>query len=78
MDHEDVNAWGQQALEAMVTGDDDRARVAAWSAHLTAFLQAARGILGVDDKPAKLPAVRSTGKFEPDYYPRRDERFAMR
>ncbi len=78
VDHEDINAWGQQAVQAVVATDEDRARAEAWQDHLRQYLQAAGGIAGLDEKPAQLPASRVTGPFRPDFYPRRDERFAMR
>jgi hypothetical protein len=78
LDHEDINAWGQQAVQAIIETDDDRARMAAWKTHLAAYLHVASSIGGVDEKPAQLPTSRSTGTFKPDYYPQRDERFAMR
>ena len=78
LDAEDIDAWGQQVVEAVIENDQDRARAHAWMAHLQAWLQAAGGIMGVDEKPAHLPAQRATVPFTPDYFPQRDERFAMR
>ncbi len=78
VDHEEINAWGHEAVAAIVATEGDRERAQAWQAHLTQYLQAAGGIAGGDEKPAQLPAPRATGTFTPDYYPQRDERFAMR
>ena len=78
VDHEDINLWGHEAVEAIITTQADRDRAQAWQAHLTQYLQAAGGIAGGDEKPAQVPAPRSTSPFSPDYYPQRDERFAMR
>jgi hypothetical protein len=77
VDAQEIDAWGQQAVEAVIENDQDRARAQAWMAHLQAFLQAAGGIM-MDDKPADLPAPRATAPFTPDYFPQRDERFAQR
>jgi hypothetical protein len=49
-----------------------------WSAHLNAFLQAAGGVMGDEASPAELPAARAKGIYQPDFFPQRDARFAMR
>jgi hypothetical protein len=49
-----------------------------WQQHLSALLAAAGGITGADPRPAEIPALRSAEGRAPDYFPRRDERFALR
>jgi hypothetical protein len=78
VDAEDIEAWGQQAVQSVIENDPDRARAHAWMAHLQAWLHAAGGIMGVDEQPTHLPAPRATAPFTPDYFPQRDERFAQR
>ena len=76
---EDAIAWGRQALDVVCRADPDARRAAdAWSAHLRALLAAAGGIAGDKpvSKPAALASLRSRRAFEPDFHPRRDERFA--
>ncbi len=78
VDAQDIDAWGHQAVAAVIENEHDRGRAHAWMAHLQAFLHAACGIMGVDKKPAHLPAPRARAPFTPDYFPQRDERFAQR
>ncbi len=78
VDQEEINVWGQQAVQAVLETEEDRALAQAWKEYLTQYLQAAGGITGVDEKPAQLPPPRSVSTFIPDYYPQRDERFVMR
>lgn len=75
LEEEDAVAWGKEALAALIQSPDDQARADAWSAHLRAYLAAAGGIMGDAAPPETLPAPRTTGEFEPDFFPRRDERF---
>lgn len=74
---EDACAWGERALAALTTRDDEAARTAqSWREHVTAYLAAAGGIAG--DEPvasASLPAPRAAAPLVPDFHPRRDERF---
>jgi hypothetical protein len=71
-------AWGRQALDVIHRATPDSRRdTDAWSAHLHALLDAAGGVAG--DKPASKPGalepLRANRAFEPDFHPRRDERF---
>ena len=75
-DLEDSLAWGRAALAALLTTPEAEAQAAAWTAHLTAYLQAAGGISGRDPAFAgELPPARAQTPYQPDYFPRRDERF---
>jgi len=75
-EEEQMIAWGQAALEALLADEDARARADAWTAHLRAYLRAAGGIRGCDERlPAEsVPAPRATDPFVPDLDPRRDWR----
>ncbi|MGI8497676.1 MAG: hypothetical protein ACR2OG_08870 [Gemmatimonadaceae bacterium] len=74
--------WGERALAALLDREAERGatdRVAAWTAHLAAYLQAAGGVAG-DVPPAArdalpLPAPRDETRFAPTMHPRRDARF---
>jgi len=77
LDDEETAAWGDAAVTA-ITGDADKERALAWAAHLQAYLQAAGGVSGTEPVPATVPGSRVAGAFEPDFFPRRDKRFARR
>jgi hypothetical protein len=67
--------WGEGALGAFINDDEAREKAATWQAHLEAYLQSARGIMG--DGPeysGQLPASRQTTRLEPDFMPQRDAR----
>lgn len=76
-EEEEMIAWGQAALGALVTTDADREAEAAWESHLRAYLEAAGGVLGAGERKAaaELPPSRVSGPLEPDWTPRRDSRF---
>ena len=76
-EQEEMLEWGRQSLAALTEDDEEAAaRAEVWRAHLTAYLAAAGGLHGEDARPAApLPAARATAPFEPDFTPRRDERF---
>jgi hypothetical protein len=80
LDEEDTAAWGQQAASGVLEGADEAVLAAAqvWSDHLSAYLGAAGAVMGDEDQPAALPAPRRAGPYQPDFFPQRDERFAMR
>ncbi len=67
-------AWAAPR-RALIASDDDRARADAWAEHLRAYLDAAGGIMGDQPTPGSLPEPRATEPFQPDFFPRRDERF---
>lgn len=74
-EEEEALAWGRAAITALTESAEDQARAEAWANHLTAYLHAARGIMGDETPPAELPLSRAQGEFKPDFFPRRDERF---
>ena len=77
-DEEDAAAWGRHAVDAVTDSSERQARAETWSGHLTAYLRAAGGIMGdVDGSGNRLPPPRATGSYQPDYYPRRDQRFLL-
>ena len=75
---DDAANWGRRALDALIAADAGAARVADdWSAHLRAYLDAVGGITG--DRPTgttqDIPLARAFAPRQPDFMPRRDERF---
>jgi hypothetical protein len=71
-------AWGQAAIDALRDGPQAAASAADWTDHLTAYLAAAGGISGREAIPADaLPARRAPEAYEPDFFPRRDDRFTQ-
>ncbi len=78
VDQNDIMAWGDEAVAAVVVTPEDEERAAVWRRHLEAYLQAAGGITGELEKPSELPATRADGAFEPDFFPQRDDRFALK
>ncbi len=69
-------AWGTAALGAALATPEDLAAADAWESHLRAYLAAAGGITGTDPLPTStLPPPRATSPLQPDWTPRRDERF---
>src|SRR5262249_55159320 len=72
---DDLNAFGEQAVAALVD-EPARAAMGDWPAFLDACLDAAGGIDGTGDiAPAPLPRRRSANPPAYDAVPRRDERF---
>jgi hypothetical protein len=75
-DEDDAASWGEGALEALAAEDSAAAeRAAAWQSHLTAYLARCGGLSGSREASSDVPAPRAAGAFEPDYTPRRDQRF---
>ncbi|HUQ19390.1 MAG TPA: hypothetical protein VM099_07225, partial [Gemmatimonadaceae bacterium] len=76
LDLEQSIAWGESTLVAMTADDDSRARATAWEDHLKAYLSAARGIAGdASAFDGALPPARAGDSFEPEFHPKRDDRF---
>lgn len=77
-EEEQMIQWGEQAIAAVlaVSGEEGKAVADAWESHLRAYLQAAGGIGGSDEKPENLalPPVRATAPFVPSFDPKRDVR----
>ncbi|RAP74100.1 hypothetical protein [Paenibacillus montanisoli] len=75
-EEEEMVAWGEQALEALVQTPEQTASAAQWEAHLRAFLKAAGGVDGSDVSEPCTAVPRSDGqRYEMDPAPQRDERF---
>ena len=76
MELEDINAFGEQTVAALLE-DDDRAAVADWLTFLETCLNAAGGLDGTGEVSGKpLPRRRSAQPPAFDWVPQRDERFA--
>jgi hypothetical protein len=71
LEEQDAVTWGSAAVAAV-------GEAATFKAHLEQYLIAAGGIDGFASIPEALPASRVIDTFQPDFYPRRDERFALR
>lgn len=78
LDEADIVAWGQAAIAAVTEDATAQSQAGAWAAHLRAYLQAAGGVMGGAVRPVDLPPARAEAPYQPDFFPRRDERFAMR
>ena len=79
LEEEEMVAWGEQALDALLAAGSqgDRAGASVWQAHLDAYLEAAGGVFG--DEPRRtddVPPARAALEPEPvvDWVPRRDAR----
>ena len=78
VDQEEIVEWGLQAVAAVTESTETRADAETWANHLRAYLAAAGGIMGTEEKPFALPEPRAKAPYQPDFFPQRDERFAMR
>jgi hypothetical protein len=78
LDEEECQAWGVAAQAACILAEPDRTTAEEWQSHLTAYLAAAGGIMGAEPRLATLPPGRTASTAAPDYFPQRDERFALR
>ena len=70
--------WGQNALNALLSNTEAQAAATRWRSHTSRFLEAAGGVMGDQPQPEHLPLSRATAPFEPDFFPQRDDRFALR
>jgi hypothetical protein len=75
LEEEEMIAWGEAALGALVTEPSVQERARAWHQHLQAYLDAAGGLWGDGGATTGTPPLRATGPFIPDSTPRRDARF---
>ncbi|MBM3459623.1 MAG: hypothetical protein FJX77_13965 [Armatimonadetes bacterium] len=76
LEEEEMLAWGEAALVALLTSASARAASAAWQSHLEAYLAAAGGVDGTaPTREEPLPEARAVEALEPDWTPRRDARF---
>ena len=75
-EEEQMIAWGEAALTALMTEERLEAEAAAWEWHLRAYLEAAEGLSGQAPTPdgLALPARRGSAPFVPDVDPKRDAR----
>lgn len=78
VDQEEIHTWGRLALDVVTEGATAAVIAQAWTNHLAAYLQAAGGIMGDEEILPQPPARLATAAFQPDFFPQRDERFAMR
>ena len=75
VDAEDEAVWGAAAFEAVCA--DNAGRADGFVEHLHGWLMAAGGIGGEAERAAP-PTTRVETPFVPDFFPQRDERFALR
>ncbi len=78
LEEEEMIAWGEAAIMALLHTGEDRQAAADWAEHLEAFVTAAGGIHGTVPVPddAVLPAARFQYQpFTPSFFPKRDARF---
>lgn len=78
IEEEEINEWGDMAVTAVTQSPATQAKADQFQAHLNAYLQAMGGIMGDQEKVTKLPPSRATQPFTPDFFPQRDDRFAMK
>jgi hypothetical protein len=78
IDEEEMMAWGERAVTAVTQSPSAQAKAHQFQAHLNAYLQAMGGIMGDAEKLTILPPSRVTQPFTPDFFPQRDDRFAMK
>jgi hypothetical protein len=78
LDEEETSLWGEAAVAAVTEAAADKERAAAWAVHLQAYLQAAGGVSGSEPTADAVAPSRVTAPFAPDFFPRRDGRFALR
>jgi hypothetical protein len=78
MEEEEMVAWGQSAIQALIRTKQDSEAAEAWRSHLLSYLHHAGGIRGehTQAEPHNLPPARFNGEsYKPQFYPKRDERF---
>jgi len=69
-------AWGQQALAALLPTDSASVkRFEGWRAHLRAYLRAAGGVSGEEERLADVPTPRPASPQATSRVPQRDIRF---
>ncbi|WP_282943158.1 hypothetical protein [Paenibacillus sp. RC67] len=77
-EQEEMMAWGESAIQALIQTDEDEARSTEWQKHLESFLQEAGGISGESKRPEDAPqkTPRSDGsRYVMKLEPSRDDRF---
>ena len=78
VDEEEMMVWGGVAVTAVTQTPTAQTKAAQWQSHLNAYLNNMGGIMGDQEKPVELPPSRAAEPFTPDYFPQRDDRFAMK
>ena len=78
IEEEEMMAWGEKAVTAVTQSPSAQAKADQFQAHLNAYMQAMGGIMGDQEKLVDLPPSRVTEPFTPDFFPNRDDRFAMK
>lgn len=78
LDETECTDWGKRAVDAATATPAARSAVEAWRTHLSTFLAAAGGIMGDEPRPSIAPGARAEHLPAPDFFPQRDERFALR
>lgn len=77
LDEEEIVDWGLKAVEALTQTDEAKAQAAVWRERIKLFLASAGGILGNEPEFDDSALPEKSPTFVPDYFPKRDERFAM-
>ncbi|WP_420632254.1 hypothetical protein [Candidatus Leptofilum sp.] len=78
IEEEEMVEWGDAAVTAVTQSPAAQAKADQFQAHLNAYLRYMGGIMGGGEKLADLPPSRVTEPFTPDFFPQRDDRFAMK
>lgn len=78
IEEEDAVAWGEAAVKAVTADAADQAHADQWQTHLEAYLAHMGGIMGDQEFKGELPPTNATKPFEPDFFPQRDDRFALK
>jgi hypothetical protein len=65
-EEEEMIAWGEAALQALVRDDEAREQAAAWEAHLRAYLDAAGGVAAL---PCRVPSAECRAGMRQDILP---------
>jgi hypothetical protein len=76
-DYEEMNAWGQNAVDAYIEGGYDEASIRKWQYHVEKLLRSFGGVTGTLPKAERPESLRSAGKppFERSIIATRDPRF---
>lgn len=76
MEEEEILAWGEQAITALLQTDEQRNECESWVQHLNSYVIHAQGAMGFDPITGNQPSSqRAVDPFQADFTPRRDERF---
>lgn len=78
IEEEEMMEWGERAVTAVTQSPAAQTQANQWQNHLNAYLQNMGGIMGDQEKTAERLSSRVTEPFTPDFFPQRDDRFAMK